>query len=195
MFLSNPLFPPNQCCTSIAATTVSSRRASTQQHWFSGVRGGIAARMEVEVPKKSLPCENIYKFQTSQISTHLEGAHFQLPFLHSKRTRTRWVQTLHWNLWFSDMCSYPLSRSQNRCPFFLAKMASHGWALTVLFQWRYVKTQVLQFLSCKAPSVSIFKCTERRWRDLRCICKDSLQRRLMDAQLCVPLYLFGSANR
>ena len=48
-----------------------------------------------------------------------------------------------------------------------------------------MKSGVLQFLSCKAPSVSIFKCTERRWRDLRCICKDSLQRRLMDAQLCM----------
>ena len=126
VFLSNPLFPPNQGCTSIAATTVSSRRASAiDPSSFPRLAALIPS------PKKSLPCENIYKFQTSQISTHLEGAHFQLPFLHSKRTRTCWVQTLHWNLWFSDMCSYPLSRSQNRCPFFLAKMASHGWALTV----------------------------------------------------------------
>ena len=55
VFLSDPLFPPNQCCTSIAATTVSSRRASTQQRWFSGVRGGIA------VPHvECKPCAGIF---------------------------------------------------------------------------------------------------------------------------------------
>ena len=59
VFLSDPLFPPNQYCTSIAATTVSSRRASTQQRWFSGVRGGIAVRMEVEVPLIPAPSRGL----------------------------------------------------------------------------------------------------------------------------------------
>ena len=59
VFLSDPLFPPNQCCSSIAATTVSSRRASTQQRWFSGVRGGIAVRMEVEVPLIPAPSRGV----------------------------------------------------------------------------------------------------------------------------------------
>ena len=59
VFLSNPLFPPNQCCSSIAATTVSSRRASTQQRWFSGVRGGVALRMEVEVPLIPAPSRGV----------------------------------------------------------------------------------------------------------------------------------------